>query len=87
MARLTSLTLQGDVGLTNDGLRCLTQSPHVANLRELSLSCPALDYLILTESSHLDGLSRLRLGGPNVSGSGRAALIDRFGDRVDFDAR
>jgi uncharacterized protein (TIGR02996 family) len=85
LPRLNSLHLEGDVGLSNDGLRILTRSPHLAGLRELSLSCPALDYLILTESPHLDGLARLRLG-KHVPVPARAALAAHFGGRVVFDA-
>jgi uncharacterized protein (TIGR02996 family) len=81
LARLRSLALEGDVGLSNGGLRHLAQSENVAGLLELSLSCPAVDYLPLAGSPHLGGLRRLRLG-PGVPESVRAVLVARFGDTV-----
>src|SRR5262249_33681985 len=84
LARLERLSLSGFGGLNNDGLRWLTQSENVVNLRELSLSCPAVDYRILAQSPYLNGLRRLRIGDASVSASVRAALVARFGDAAVF---
>jgi hypothetical protein len=84
LARLEALELSG--GLTGDALRLLARSPHVANLRELTIVCRAIDPLILIESPQLNGLVRLRLVGRQaVSETARASLSAHFGDRVVFD--
>jgi hypothetical protein len=87
LARLESLALIGEVGLNDDGLRRIASSPHLTNLRELTLKSwrGTLNYRLLAESRHLDRLRRLRVG-PYVSDTVRAALAARFGDRVTFDA-
>jgi hypothetical protein len=91
LARLGSLTIRGEVGLTDDGLRVLAAAPSLAGLKELCLvrcdRLPAAGVAALAGSPHLSGLRRLQIHGGLEGRDGEeavAALRARFGDRLVF---
>jgi uncharacterized protein (TIGR02996 family) len=87
LARLTTLRVNSDRGIRDDGVRVLAGVAYLANLSCLDLG----DNWVrnegagfLASSVYLNNLSRLLLSRNPIGREGKQALRARFGDRVCF---
>jgi uncharacterized protein (TIGR02996 family) len=87
LGRLTELDLErNEVG--PGGAQALAGAPQVRSLRRLSLAGNPIGNgggKALAGSDHLDALERLDLAGVDLDGKVKAALQERFGERVVLD--
>jgi uncharacterized protein (TIGR02996 family) len=90
LGRLRHLSMPG-TALGDEGARILAQ--HMKNFPRLAVldlgQCGIRDAgaNFLAESPHLVGLEKLLLGGNRFTAAGRAALVERFSDRVKMGER
>jgi uncharacterized protein (TIGR02996 family) len=87
LARLRELDLSS-TPLGRTGIEALAGSPTAANLRVLSLANSPIgddEAKVLAGSPHLGSLERLDLSGLDLGSRARAALEERFGDRVSLE--
>jgi uncharacterized protein (TIGR02996 family) len=87
LASLHTLSLRA-AGRGPEMAIAIADSPHAANLRELDLSehkSRDAAAFALAKSPHLEKLERLVFYRNKVTHAGRAALQERFGDRVRID--
>jgi uncharacterized protein (TIGR02996 family) len=87
LARLTTLKLNTDRGLADDGVRVLAGSPYLAGLAGLDLSDNWIrndGAEVLASSPFLERLASLKLGRNLIGSEGKRALRERFGPRVCF---
>jgi uncharacterized protein (TIGR02996 family) len=87
LARLTTLKLNTDRGLGNDGAGLLAASPYLRGLRCLDLSNNFIKNdgaQLLAASPYLGGLQTLHLQNNPIGPPGKRALRARFGERVEL---